>query len=330
MLDSRKALCYSSQRRTQAVGEPPGPKMSLEQITPGGRIAEDQLDAYLERVKKKFSSDALAFVGPLLQGADEAIREALEFINREGKPCGIQKRPKLAVILETPGGYVDVAERIADLFHAHYEAVEFVVPNYAMSAGTILVMSGDEIWMDYYSLLGPIDPQVEGPKRNRIPARGYLLQYERLIKKSAQGKITTAELQFLIEKFDAAELYQYEQEMKLSVSLLKKWLVTYKFRNWHVTEERKLPVNKKMKRDRAEYIVKQLQDTNKWHSHARGISMEILQKDLKLKIKDFGAENCVTNCVREYYKLLIDYMEKLGTPNAVHVVKNFYPMRKLR
>ena len=190
--------------------------MSLDSITPGGRIIEEQLDSHLHKVETEFGSDALAFVGPLFIGADESIREAVEFIhnaNRQNKPSGIKKRPKLSVILETPGGYGEVAERIADLLHKHYDAVEFIVPNYAMSAGTILVMSGDEIWMDYFSMLGPIDPQVQGPKGGSIPAHGYLIQYERLIEKSRRGKITTAELQFLMEKFDPAELYRYEQEM---------------------------------------------------------------------------------------------------------------------
>jgi ClpP class serine protease len=42
----------------------------------------------------------------------------------------------------------------------HYKTVNFVVPDYAMSAGTIFCMSGDKIFMDYASALGPIDPQV--------------------------------------------------------------------------------------------------------------------------------------------------------------------------
>jgi hypothetical protein len=49
-----------------------------------------------------------------------------------------------------------------------------------------------------------------------------------------------------------------------------------------------------------------------------------------IKINDFGEKDCVTNCVRVYYKLLTDYMVKLGTPSAVHVVKNFFPMRFAR
>ena len=184
-------------------------------------------------------------------------------------------------------------------------------------------MSGDEIWMDYFSVLGPIDPQVEGPKGELIPAHGYLVQYQRLIEKSKKNKITTAELQFLVQKFDPAELYQYEQEMNMSVTLLRKWLVQYKFRNWNKTEGRQRKVTLKMKRKCAEKIAHNLNNTTKWHSHGRGISMEVLRRDVNLKIEDFGADEAKSKSIRDYYKLLADYMMKLNTRVAVHVIENF-------
>lgn len=303
--------------------------MSLDSITPSGRIVEEHLDDHLTKVQNKFQSDALSFIGPLTTGADDSIREAVEFIHTKAAPQNphvLKKRQKLSFILETPGGYGEVAERIAKLLHSHYETVEFIVPNFAMSAGTILVMSGNEIWMDYYSNLGPIDPQVQSEK-GLIPAHGYLVKYDELITKSKKGTITTAELQFLMSSFDPAELYRYEQEMKLSVTLLKEWLVNYKFENWHTTETRQRKVTKAMKRMRAEFVANQLNNTKKWHTHGRGISMDILRNDVRLKIKDFGKEDCVNNCVRAYYRLLKDYMQKLGTDFAVHAVKNFFPMR---
>lgn len=310
--------------------------MKTSEITPSGRIVEEQLDCHLRQVQKAFgdSADALAFVGPLYGGVDEAIRDAVEWIHRDEKHGkshnNITKRPKLIVLLDTPGGYSQVAERIADCMHRHFDAVEFVIPNRAMSAGTILAMSGDEIWMDYFSILGPIDPQVEGPKGELIPAHGYLVQYKRLVDKSKQGKITTAELQFLVQKFDPAELYQYEQEMSLSVTLLRQWLVQYKFRNWDKTEGRKKKVTEKMKRECAEAVAHNLNNTLKWHSHGRGISMEVLRRDVKLKIEDFGGDCAKNNSIREYYKLLTDYMAKLGTRVAVHVIENFSIMRSAR
>lgn len=59
-------------------------------------------------------------------------------------------------------------------------------------------MCGDAIHMDYFSVLGPIDPQVERPDGKMIPALGYLEKYKELIDKSVSGNLTTAEMTFLI------------------------------------------------------------------------------------------------------------------------------------
>ena len=113
--------------------------------------------------------------------------------------------------------------------------------------------------MDYYSTLGPIDPQVERGG-TLIPATGYLIQYQRLIDKSARGELTTAEASILIQNFDLGELYSYEQARNLSITLLKEWLVKYKFKNWDKTKTRGLPVTRKMKHQRAEEIAERLND----------------------------------------------------------------------
>lgn len=90
----------------------------------------------------------LTYVGPIIQPADDEIKDAVESIDN--------RRSGLMVMLETDGGYVDTAERIARIFRHHYSRVDFVVPNYAMSAGTVLVMSGDAIHMDYASCSAPL------------------------------------------------------------------------------------------------------------------------------------------------------------------------------
>jgi hypothetical protein len=81
-----------------------------------------------------------------------------------------------------------------------------------------------------------------------------------------------------------------------------------------------------MKRKQAEVIANILQDTKRWHSHSRGISMECLRRDVGLKIEDFGADDSRRESIREYCKLLSDYMTKLGLNAAVHVVGNFLPI----
>lgn len=266
-------------------------------------IIEEQLDERIAAIEDAADADVLTYMGPMYPPAEDEIKDALESM--------VERRQGLMCVLETEGGYIDTAERIARCFRHHYKRVDFVVPNYAMSAGTVLVMSGDAIHMDYASILGPIDPQVSKGD-GLVPALGYLEQYRRLIEKSEKKQLTTAEATYLIQNFDPAELYRYEQERELSIALLKEWLVQYKFKDWAKTQGRKKSVTKKMKTDRARMIAQKLNKTDHWHSHSRGIPMEVLRKDLKLLIDDFGTDEKLGEPIKNYYHLLRDYRRKRG------------------
>ena len=126
------------------------------------------------------------------------------------------------MILDTPGGVVEVVERIVRVLRQHHGEVKLIIPDRAMSAGTVLAMSGDDILMDYHSCLGPIDPQLEKDGR-LVPALSYLSQFETLIRKSQNESLSTAEA-VLLQKLDLAELHQFELARDLSVDLLKRWL----------------------------------------------------------------------------------------------------------
>ena len=230
-------------------------------------IVESELDARVKKLEDRLTADVLAFSGRIAYGADLVIRDAVEW-RKEQK----QKRKKLAFFLETEGGYIEIAQRIATTLRKHYQIVEFYVPAAAMSAGTVLVMSGDAIHMDYYSTLGPIDPQLPKPDgTGYIPALGYLEKFEELMKKAAEGGLSAAETTYLLTKFDPAELYQYEHARELSITLLKEWLVKYKFKNWTVTQTRKLTVTPAMRRQRAQEIAEKLNNPDRWHTHGHGL-----------------------------------------------------------
>jgi ClpP class serine protease len=70
-----------------------------------------------------------------------------------------QGRP-IEIILHTPGGLVLAAQQIASALADHDGRVTAVVPHYAMSGGTLIAMSADEIVVDAHSALGPVDPQL--------------------------------------------------------------------------------------------------------------------------------------------------------------------------
>lgn len=266
------------------------------------RIIESQLTSRLQAVENCMDADLITFIGPMHSPADELIKAFIE-----GLPQG---HDTLVCVLETNGGLSSVVERMALIFRHHYDRVEFLVPSHAMSAGTILVMSGDAIHMDYSSMLGPIDPQIQAKTGSWVPALGYLEMYNRLIEKSEDGDLTTAEVAYLVQNFDPGELYRYEQEMELSIALLQEWLVKYKFQNWTETASRGKKVTKRMKSSRAKQIARELNKTDRWHSHSRGIPMSVLTQDLKLQVDDFGSDKKLSAAIREYYHLLKDYSMK--------------------
>lgn len=281
---------------------------------------EQQLDNRAQALTQEFDADILGFNGTLFLGVDDLVRKIVESMKQ--KP---NLRRKLVVVLTTPGGYIEVVQRIVDTFRHHYEIVDFVVPNYALSAGTVLVMSGDAIHMNYYSRLGPIDPQVETPRGRAVSALGYLVQWERLLEKAKKGDLTTVEAQLMITGFDQGELYQFEQARELSITLLKEWLTKYKFKNWRVTETRKKKVTKKMRTDRAEEIARQLNTPDKWHSHSAGISMEVLRRDLNLLIDDFDGNPDVGAKIKDYHSLLDDYMLRRANKGVLHALGQYVP-----
>jgi len=91
----------------------------------------------------------------------------------------------------------------------HYpDCVEFIIPNYAFSAGTVLALSGNEIYMDYFSVLGPTDPQDEGKDGKVIPALGYVERYDELMENARKGTACSAELAILLQ-YDEGKVQMY-------------------------------------------------------------------------------------------------------------------------
>ena len=283
-------------------------------------LIERQLDEHIRVLEQTLGADTVAYSGALIDGVDDIVRKVIE-----SKADGGAKRDRLVVLLTTSGGYVETVARIVETLRHHYDYVEFVIPDHAFSAGTLLALSGNAISMDYYSRLGPIDPQVQLATGEQVPALGYLARYEALIDKANRGQISDAEMAVLLD-FDQAELYKFDQARELSITLLKEWLVSYKFRDWTKTETRGKAVTKRMLTTRASSIAKKLNDTDRWHSHGYGISMEVLRRDLDLRIDDFGANPELSKAVRGYHVLFMDYLSKLGSHMAIHVDGNFIPV----
>ena len=131
----------------------------------------------------------------------------------------------------------------------------------------------------------------------------------------------------ILQAQDLALLRRYEQARDLTVSLLKKWLVDYKFRSW--TEHETNPslkgtaVTAEQKAVRAEEIAKQLGDNKVWHSHGRMIGVDTLRDEIRLKIDDYSADTRLRPLVREYNDLLTEYISRGDYKFFLHS-KNYF------
>lgn len=67
---------------------------------------------------------------------------------------------EIDVILQTPGGDIDAAYQIVRLIKRHATKVNIFVPLYAKSAGTLICLVGDQLFLSDLSELGPLDSQI--------------------------------------------------------------------------------------------------------------------------------------------------------------------------
>lgn len=216
-------------------------------------VIREKLTGLFRDLETIFEADILTYFGTISESDTYIVDRLLSSLNSEKE--GGEK--KLAIMLTTPGGSALAVEQLVNIVRHFYNEVIFVVPDYAYSAGTIFCMSGDSIYMNYRSRLGPIDPQVQTRDGRWVAALGYLDKIEELLKKSAEGNLTDIEAHILLN-FDLAELRTYEQARDLSIALIQDWLVKYKFKDWvlHRTNPKKkgkkveLSEKKESKRDR--------------------------------------------------------------------------------
>lgn len=267
----------------------------------------------LENYFKADKADVLFYYGDIDRVYEQVFRNALEALVKQHEK---NHRETLIIVLQTNGGSVETTEKYVNLIRKYYKKVYFIIPNYAMSAGTIFCMSGNKIYMDCSSCLGPIDPQIYSIKEQSfVPANGYLDEINAMIEKSKNGTLSNVEF-VMCQNQDLAFLNQCKQTASLAVNLLKEWLVKYKFSDWKITEERQIPVTDEYKQERARDIAEQLGKNSKWHVHSRPIMISELKK-LNIRIDDYTQNEPLKKLIRQYSDYVLQYIQNTqNTPNV--------------
>jgi ClpP class serine protease len=134
---------------------------------------------------------------------------------------GMDVKLGLDLIIHSPGGYIAATESLIQYLRSKFAAnIRVFVPQIAMSGGTILALSGYEIWMGRHSNLGPIDPQF-----GNIPAVTLIEEFERAYNEIKKDTDKLALWRPILAQIPPTQLTQAQQAIDLSRSIAQKTLM---------------------------------------------------------------------------------------------------------
>lgn len=133
---------------------------------------------------------------------------------------GLDKTKGLDLILHTPGGDVAATESIVDYLYSIFgKDIRVIVPQIAMSAGTMIALASKEIVMGKHSNLGPIDPQMGG-----LPCQAVVDEFEVAIKEVTENPNSSLVWQHIISKYHPTFLGSCKNAIIWSKEMVSKWL----------------------------------------------------------------------------------------------------------
>ena len=133
---------------------------------------------------------------------------------------GLNKDKGLDLVLHTPGGSIGATESIVHYLKTIFgNNVRAIVPQIAMSAGTMIACSCKEIVMGKHSNLGPIDPQINGK-----PTHGIIEEFEKAKKEISKDPRSIPVWQTILSKYSPTLIGECEKAIKWSESMVEAWL----------------------------------------------------------------------------------------------------------
>jgi ClpP class serine protease len=208
----------------------------------------------------------------------------------------------LDLILHTPGGSIAATESIVDYLHKKFKRnIRAVVPQIAMSAGTMTACACKSILMARHANLGPIDPHLSG-----LPAYGVIQEFKRAFREIKRDSSKAYVWQPIISQYHPTFLTQCENAIAWSNDFVRQQLETVMFDG------------QKDAKQKAQKIVRKLSDfrgnkTHQRHIHfdeckAMQLDVELIEDDQRLQDLVLTVHHC--------------YMHSLTNTSAFKMIEN--------
>lgn len=263
---------------------------------------------YLKQLSTYTGRNTIAYYSGWLQKNTKELQKVLGIndYDKNGFMAainGLDTSKGLDLILHTPGGEVAATESIIDYLLKKFDDLRVIVPQLAMSAGTMIACSSDRILMGKQSSLGPIDPQYGG-----LPAHGVLEEFQKAYKEIKKDQTKIFVWRPILEKYNPTLLGECEKSIAWAEQIVEKNLKKRMFK----TE------NSRVRASKIKRIKKELGDHSVNLSHSRHISAEKC-KELGLKIEMMEEDNKLQDLVLTVHHCFIHTLS--GTP-AFKIIEN--------
>lgn len=218
--------------------------------------------------------------------------------------------PDLDLILHSPGGSPEAADRLVRYMRSKFDHVRVFVPLAAMSAATMWTLAADEIVLGKHSQLGPIDPQLVMTLPNgqpwQVPARALREQFDEAARdvEDSPNRLTT--WLPILQQYTPGLLRIAENAEELGKELVQEWLAAFMFKG-HSDPQAS-----------ADAVADFFADASIHKSHSRGIDRK-QARETGLVIVDLESDQALQEAVLSVHHAVMHTLS--GTP-AVKLVEN--------
>ena len=190
----------------------------------GGQQAVDVVRRkYLKRLHQHTGRNVIAYYSgllfrppttPNLSVGDDDMNAFMAAVHQLKRDKGLD------LILHTPGGDIAATEALVKYLWVMFDKdIRVIVPQLAMSAGTMIACSARSIVLGKQSSLGPIDPQIGG-----VPAQGVLDEFQMAVESIKQDPSSAPLWQQIVSRYHPSFLNECVQAINWSRTMVHGWL----------------------------------------------------------------------------------------------------------
>jgi membrane-bound ClpP family serine protease len=193
---------------------------------------------------------------------------------------GLDRTKGLDLLLHTPGGSAAATESLVNYLRSMFDRdIRVIVPQLALSAGTMIACASREIVMGKQSSLGPIDPQISG-----MAAHGIIEEFNEARKDIVDNPKTQLLWASVLAKYPPTLVGECVKAMAWARTMVHDWLVDGMFKD------------QKDAADSASKVIRELADHSLTLSHDRHISAK-RAAEIGLKITALEDDNDLQDAV---------------------------------